>query len=66
MITDVMQAVSYLSQRPGVDSKRIAAMGYSMGSFVLSLACAVDASACLRAGGRRKPGRPRRLLGYQR
>ena len=53
MITDVMQAVSYLSQRPGVDPKRIAAMGYSMGSFVLSLACAVDVRlhACVLVGG---------------
>jgi dienelactone hydrolase len=53
MITDVMQAVSYLAQRPGVDSKRIAAMGYSMGSFVLSLACAVDVRlhACVLVGG---------------
>src|SRR6516162_6955940 len=38
MMTDVMQAVSYLAQRPDVDAKRIAAMGYSMGSFVLGLA----------------------------
>ncbi len=53
MITDVMQAVSYLSQRPGVDPKRIAAMGYSMGSFVLNLACAVDVRlhACVLVGG---------------
>jgi hypothetical protein len=42
MMTDVMQAVSYLSQRPEVDANRIAAMGYSMGSFVLSLAGAVE------------------------
>jgi dienelactone hydrolase len=53
MITDVMQAVSYLSQRPDVDAKRIAAMGYSMGSFVLSLACAVETRlrACVLVGG---------------
>src|SRR5215831_9276770 len=43
MMTEVMQAVSYLGSRPEVDSKRIGAMGYSMGSFVLSLACAVEA-----------------------
>ena len=47
MITDVMQAVSYLSQRPEVDPNRIAAMGYSMGSFVLSIAGAVD--TCIHA-----------------
>jgi len=53
MITDVMQAVSYLSQRPGVDPARIAAMGYSMGSFVLSLAGAVDTrlNSCVLVGG---------------
>ncbi len=53
MITDVMQAVSYLVQRPEVDPQRIAAAGYSMGSFVLSLACAVDGRlrACVLAGG---------------
>jgi dienelactone hydrolase len=42
MMTDVMQAVSYLTQRPEVDAKRIGAMGYSMGSFVLALAGAVE------------------------
>jgi hypothetical protein len=53
MITDVMQAVSYLSQRPGVDPTRIAAMGYSMGSFVLSLTCAIDTrlNSCVLTGG---------------
>lgn len=53
MITDAMQAVSYLRQRPEVDSGRIAAAGYSMGSFVLSLACALDdrLHACVLAGG---------------
>lgn len=53
MITDAMQAVSYLRQRPEVDSGRIAAVGYSMGSFVLSLTCAVDdrIHACVLAGG---------------
>ncbi len=53
MVTDVMQAVSYLSQRPDVDAKRIAAMGYSMGSFILSLACAVETRlhACVLVGG---------------
>jgi dienelactone hydrolase len=42
MVTDVMQAVSYLAQRPEVDPGRIAAAGYSIGSFVLSLAGAVE------------------------
>jgi dienelactone hydrolase len=53
MITDIMQAVSYLAQRPEVDSKRIAAGGYSMGSFILSLGCAVDTRlhACVLVGG---------------
>jgi predicted esterase len=53
MMTEVMQAVSYLSRRPEVDTKRIAAMGYSMGSFVLSLACAVETRlhACVLVGG---------------
>jgi dienelactone hydrolase len=53
MITDVMQAVSYLAQRPDVDAKRLAAMGYSMGSFVLGLTCAVDTrlNACVLVGG---------------
>ena len=54
MITDVMQAVSYLSQRADTDPKRIAAVGYSMGSFVLGIACAVETrlnSCVLAAGG---------------
>ncbi len=53
MITDVMQAVSYLSSREDVDNKRIAILGYSMGSFVSSLACALDTRvhACVLAGG---------------
>jgi dienelactone hydrolase len=53
MITDVMQAVNYLASRPDVDPKRIAVLGFSMGSFVSSVACAVDKSvhACILAGG---------------
>ncbi|HEY1493275.1 MAG TPA: prolyl oligopeptidase family serine peptidase [Candidatus Solibacter sp.] len=53
MMTDVMQAVSYLAQRPDVDAKRLAAMGYSMGSFVLGLACAAETrlNACVLVGG---------------
>jgi beta-galactosidase len=53
MITDVRQAVSYLSQRPEVDQRRIGAGGYSMGSFVLALAGAVEPRlhACVLVGG---------------
>lgn len=53
MITDVMQAVSYLRARPEVAPGRIAAVGYSMGSFVLSLAGALEQRlhACVLAGG---------------
>ncbi|MEX2263171.1 MAG: alpha/beta fold hydrolase [Bryobacteraceae bacterium] len=53
MMTDVMQAVSYLRSRPEIDPARIGAMGYSMGSFVLSLACAVEPrlKACVLVGG---------------
>jgi len=53
MMTDVMQAVSYLISRPEVDARRIAVMGFSMGSFVVSLAGAVDdrIHAVLLTGG---------------
>jgi len=53
MITDVMQAVSYLASRPEVDAKRIGAAGYSMGSFVLALTGAVEPRlrACVLVGG---------------
>ncbi len=53
MITDMMQAVSYLSSRPDVDAKRIAAAGYSMGSFILSIGCAVETrlNSCVLVGG---------------
>jgi len=53
MIADVRQAVSYLSQRTEVDGRRIAAGGYSMGSFVLALAGAVEPRlhACVLVGG---------------
>jgi dienelactone hydrolase len=53
MVTDVMQAVSYLGQRSEVDPQRIGAMGYSMGSFVLSIAGAADErlNACVLVGG---------------
>ncbi len=53
MVTDVMQAVSYLLTRKDVDPKRIAVVGYSMGSFISSLACSVDTRvhACVLVGG---------------
>src|SRR4029077_7771596 len=53
MINDVRQAVSYLAQRPEVDPKRIAAAGYSMGSFVLGITCAIETRlhACVLVGG---------------
>ncbi|MFB3906208.1 MAG: LamG-like jellyroll fold domain-containing protein [Acidobacteriota bacterium] len=53
LITDVLQAVRYLSQRPEVDPKRIGAMGYSLGSFLVSLTGAVDTRlhACVMVGG---------------
>jgi hypothetical protein len=48
-----MQAVSYLAQRPDTDPDRLAAVGYSMGSFVLGIACAVETrlNSCVLAGG---------------
>jgi dienelactone hydrolase len=53
MLTDVIQAVSYLRSRPEVDAKRIAVMGFSMGSLVVSIAGAVDdrIHAVLLTGG---------------
>jgi dienelactone hydrolase len=53
IVGDVMQAVSYLLQRPEVDPKRIGAMGYSMGSMITALTGAVDPRlrACVVAGG---------------
>ncbi len=53
MVTDIMQGVAYLSERPDVDPKQIAILGYSMGSFIGSLACAVDTGirACVLVGG---------------
>lgn len=53
MVTDVMQAVRYLGSRRDVDSKHIAVLGYSMGSFVSALTCAVDThiDACVLVGG---------------
>jgi dienelactone hydrolase len=53
MIADIRQAVSYLAQRPEVDPDRFAAVGYSMGSFVLSITCAIETRlhACVLTGG---------------
>lgn len=54
MTTDVLQAAAYLSQRPEIDSDRIGAVGYSMGSLVLAFAGAADTtirSVVLVGGG---------------
>ena len=53
MMTDLREAVSYLRERPDVDPARIAAAGYSMGSFVVSVACALETrlDACVAVGG---------------
>ncbi len=53
MITDIEQAVTYLRGRPDVDPARVGAMGYSMGSFILDLACAVETRlhACAMVAG---------------
>jgi len=42
MITDILQAVSYLDARPDVDPHRIAVAAYSMGSFHAAIAGAID------------------------
>jgi dienelactone hydrolase len=41
MMTDILQVVSYLRTRSDVGPARIGLTGFSMGSFVISLACAV-------------------------
>jgi dienelactone hydrolase len=54
LLTDVMQAVSYLRERQDVvDPKRIGAMGYSLGSFLVAEAGAADdrLHACVAVGG---------------
>lgn len=53
MVQDIRQGVSYLRKRKDVDDRRIAILGYSMGSFISSLACAVEtrAKACVLVGG---------------
>lgn len=42
MQVDLMQAVSYLLSQREVDPKRIAVVGYSMGSFISGIAGAID------------------------
>jgi len=80
MLTDVSQAVSFLAARPEIDASRIGAGGYSLGSFVLALAGAVETRlrACVLVGGgnldgtggywdRSKPmcqGQPYQSLGF--
>jgi dienelactone hydrolase len=53
MVEDVMSGVKYLRHRKDVDRKRIAVLGYSMGSFISSLACAADdrIASCVLVGG---------------
>src|SRR6185437_12303204 len=53
LLTDVLQAVSYLAERPEVDPKRIGLVGYSLGSFLVALAGAADVrpKACVLVGG---------------
>lgn len=53
MMTDILQAVSYLAGRSDVDASRIGAMGYSMGSFILAITGAVETrlKACVLVGG---------------
>jgi dienelactone hydrolase len=53
MQVDLMQAVSYLAQRPEVDAHRIAVLGFSMGAFVSGIAGAIDPRihAVLLSGG---------------
>ena len=66
MITDAMQAVSYLSSRHDVDPHRIAVMGFSMGSFITVAHRRRRPAHPLRPSRRwRRPRRPQRLLGPQ-
>ena len=53
MIADILQAARYLAGRTDVDPKNIAVIGYSMGSFISSIACALDTSihVCVLVGG---------------
>jgi hypothetical protein len=53
MITDVLEAANYLVQRPDVDSKRIAVIGYGVGSLVAVISCALESPirVCVFTGG---------------
>lgn len=53
MVTDIMEATSYLAQRSDVDPTRIGVLGFSMGSFISSIACAVETRlhVCVLTGG---------------
>lgn len=53
MMTDIRQATSYLILRHDVDPNRVAVTGYSMGSFLVSWACAVETRlhACAPTAG---------------
>jgi len=53
MVTDILQGISYLASRPEVDPKRIGVAGYSMGSFLVAIAGAIDSRirVCVLAGG---------------
>lgn len=53
MVTDVMQAISYLDGRGDVDARRIGVLGFSMGSFEAALVGAADPRihALLLTGG---------------
>jgi hypothetical protein len=65
MITDVRQAVSYLSQRAQVDERRIAVGGVLDGVVRARPGGGGGAAAArLRPGRRRQSRRPRRLLGH--
>jgi dienelactone hydrolase len=53
LVTDLLQAVAYLRSRPEVDPRRVGAVGYSLGSFIVALGGAVDPGlhACVLTGG---------------
>lgn len=53
MVEDVMSGVNYLRRRKDVGKDRIAVLGYSMGSFISSIACAADDHVrdCVLVGG---------------
>lgn len=53
MLTDVFEGVRVLQQQPAIAPSRIGIMGFSLGSFVTSVACAVDEQihACVEVGG---------------